>query len=335
MKRNLYALIFCVTAMIAYCQTNDTAWTEDFTSSKLDETYWNYETRSITDLILYKPEFIMQWDSYINILYNHNKIEGHRFGAGGINTENKALLSAGQSVVYVTQFPSLYCGVEQGIKFRMAIANQTDTIGFETIYIENYDLANENNNCKIYSNLPQFYQRNLKKNEISVDNKQHEYKIQVCNDKICFYFDNEELGNIEGDFLNKQFWLLSNIEVEELGQPFWEIDYSDPEWSNIDVYTYCQEMYIHKVSVITNANCDDIENALEEVPAEELMTITDGVLTLKRADVNAVSAIFSADGRQVMSFTGGTADISSLPQGLYVLRTASANGKNLTAKFVK
>ncbi len=81
-------------------------------------------------------------------------------------------------------------------------------------------------------------------------------------------------------------------------------------------------------------NCNTI-TALNEVPADELLTISDNVLTLKDTDANAVSAIFSADGRQVMSFTGNTADISSLPQGLYVLRTAAANGKNLTAKFVK
>ncbi len=86
---------------------------------------------------------------------------------------------------------------------------------------------------------------------------------------------------------------------------------------------------------LNNANCDNIENALKEVPAEELLNISGNVLTLKGTDANAVSAIFSADGRQVMSFTGNTADISSLPQGLYVLRTSAANGTNLTAKFVK
>ncbi len=82
-------------------------------------------------------------------------------------------------------------------------------------------------------------------------------------------------------------------------------------------------------------NAENLNAAIEEVPAEELLNISGNVLTLKDTDVNAVSAIFSADGRQVMSFTGGTADISTLPQGLYVIRTAAANGTNLTAKFVK
>ena len=81
-------------------------------------------------------------------------------------------------------------------------------------------------------------------------------------------------------------------------------------------------------------NCSTI-TALEEVPADELLTISDNVLTLKGISEGVTAAVFSADGRQVMSFTGGTADISTLPQGLYVLRTTAANGKNLTAKFVK
>ncbi len=92
---------------------------------------------------------------------------------------------------------------------------------------------------------------------------------------------------------------------------------------------------IYRTGAGATYGCDGLNSALEEVPAEELLNISGNVLTLKRADVNAVSAIFSADGRQVMSFTGSTANISSLPQGLYVLRATAANGKNLTAKFVK
>ena len=137
-----------------------------------------------------------------------------------------------------------------------------------------------------------------------------------------------------------------------------------PVLKSDEITYYFNGLDEYEVSERLNANCYDIEGdsikvegfvfseqgdwiievnnlyriehtALEEVPAEELLNISGNILTLKDTDVNAVSAIFSADGWQVMSFTGGTADISTLPQGLYVLRATAANGKNLTAKFVK
>ena len=82
--------------------------------------------------------------------------------------------------------------------------------------------------------------------------------------------------------------------------------------------------------------CDEpVIAALNEVPADELLTILGNVLTVKGAAEVVTSAVFSADGRQVLSFSGSTADISALPSGLYILRATTPDGKTLTAKFVK
>ena len=77
------------------------------------------------------------------------------------------------------------------------------------------------------------------------------------------------------------------------------------------------------------------QTALDEVPANELLTISGNVLTVKGTAEGAMAAVFSADGRQVMSFSGSTADISALPSGLYILRATTPDGKIITAKFEK
>ena len=77
-----------------------------------------------------------------------------------------------------------------------------------------------------------------------------------------------------------------------------------------------------------NTQCLTTSN-ITEVSAHGLLTIDDDVLTLKGID-HGSAAIYSADGRQVMTFTGNAADISSLPHGLYIVRAGAK-----TAKFVK
>ena len=96
---------------------------------------------------------------------------------------------------------------------------------------------------------------------------------------------------------------------------------------NPTFFCYCaiENEFIYKTS---EQVCETI-SALNEVIAEDLFTINNDILTMK--DVKCVSAaIYSADGRQVLSFTGNTADISSLPHGLYIVRAGTK-----TAKFVK
>ena len=86
--------------------------------------------------------------------------------------------------------------------------------------------------------------------------------------------------------------------------------------------------HIEKVFSTNEEQCSDI-SSLSEIVAEDLFTINNDILMLK--DVKCVSAaIYSADGRQVMTFTGNAADISSLPHGLYIVRAGAK-----TAKFVK
>ena len=86
--------------------------------------------------------------------------------------------------------------------------------------------------------------------------------------------------------------------------------------------------HIEKVFSTNEEQCSDI-SYLSEIVAEDLFTINNDILMLK--DVKCGSAaIYSADGRQVLSFTGNTADISSLPHGLYIVRAGAK-----TAKFVK
>ena len=74
---------------------------------------------------------------------------------------------------------------------------------------------------------------------------------------------------------------------------------------------------------------EDVVNALDEVPADELLTIKDNVLSLQSV-ANGEASVYTPDGKRVMTISGNAADISTLPRGLYILRTATHS-----AKFVR
>ena len=541
MKRNLIILIFCATAMAALCQNNDTIWSDDFSSGKLDETYWNYENKSIYDLILYRPENVVIqtiWNIHTgcHITCKYDYYEGYRFTSGGVDTQHKIHIQAGQKLDFVAAMPTgEYAFGEQymdGQLAKLLLTNVKDTIGF----VFNTD-APQSLHAVLISNG-----NVLSDNYINVTYPPfdfHKFSVALDDEEIIFYIDDTEFSSYKASIANSEYWICASYDVAERGQPIareedcastedffvecypreyslmikkvsvteltktnadykpvlvegkkftyavfasynrYRVEYKeiflhettnfndllywvegdnllredienqrvyiipkyaqgntteyllydfgvnegdeirifqplawyeepmeefnryflnesnatvtevalDGDRKRIEVYVQCPadesvndgmvydcahltwvegignkytllcndgdipdfvasrskylllcvsmgDELIYRTGAGATYGCDGLNSALEEVPAEELLNISGNVLTLKGTYANAVSAIFSADGRQVMSFTGGTADISSLPQGLYVLLTA-ANGTNLTAKFVK
>lgn len=330
MKRILSILAVAVHFIIAFCQSNDTIWVDEF-NGDLNADFWNYEEYGVTDLVLYRQGNVRHWGSEMYIDYFYNLIDGYRFGAGGINTENKISLKAGQSVIFKASMPDTSCELDDGIKFIMSLVNATDTLGYELVYNKyNTDYARYAILCRTYHDCSTTEGDAVISEPNVMDRHYHEYKISICDEYAKFYIDNAEVGMVQGNFSDKTYWIKTYIEVEELGQPVVYIDYGDPIWSNIDVIFYCSELYLDKIAIIDNHSCENIEDALSEVPADELLTIKGGVLTLKGVAEGTASAVFTPDGQRIMSFTGCKADISALPSGLYILRCG-----NRSAKFVK
>ena len=180
----------------------------------------------------------------------------------------------------------------------------------------------------------------VQKTEI-VDGRKHitvslELKEPFDCESLTDEFDREDCN-----YLMAHFGVINEEWIEEVGNPMMAgVDaryrYSNP---GRGVFTplVCERDgdSILYDKVISGYSCDDIITALDEVPADELLTISGNVLTVKGTAEGAMAAVFSADGRQVMSFSGSTADISALPSGLYILRATTPDGKIITAKFEK
>ena len=122
--------------------------------------------------------------------------------------------------------------------------------------------------------------------------------------------------------------------IEGIGNPLWEGIgarlWHNPLYDVLNLPLICVRDgdNILYENVIKGYGCET--TALTDVPADDLLAVSGGMLTLKGVAEGTASAVFTPDGQRVMSFTGDKADISALPSGLYILRTGT-----LTAKFVK
>ena len=166
--------------------------------------------------------------------------------------------------------------------------------------------------------------------EIKDGNKHISVRLELTEPSNCNDLENE----IDRRECSEEMTRVSNEEwIEGVGNPL-----------RAGVYARYRALHVSEImplvcerdgdniiyeNVIQGFSCDNIDDALNEVPADELLTIKDGVLSLKGV-ANGEASVYTTDGKRVMTFSGSTADISRLPRGLYILRTGTHS-----AKFVK
>ena len=105
MKRIFTIFAICTLVISAHGQTGDTIWTYDF-NGEVDAAYWNYETRSITDLVLYRPENVTYRQQTLCLACKYDYFDGYRFTSAGLNTQNKVMARKGRSVEFVAAMPT-------------------------------------------------------------------------------------------------------------------------------------------------------------------------------------------------------------------------------------
>lgn len=130
--------------------------------------------------------------------------------------------------------------------------------------------------------------------------------------------DIEYIGSTDG------FIFPRKHTYEEENNPTWPFDWLG-RW-----FCYCAQGENVIYSTGEAVCSEEAWSAIRDIPADELLAVSDGVLMLKGVEKSTATAVFTPDGQRVMTFTGDKTDISSLPSGLYILRTGT-----LTAKFVK
>ena len=168
-----------------------------------------------------------------------------------------------------------------------------------------------------------------------IDGQKHiTVKLQLSEPLNC----ENAISEFEYEYCNiisQNFGVFNETWIEGVGNPMMAGIYARYLYHNpgsgVVLPLVCERdgMSILYNNVVEGYDCEDIGTDIDELKAEELLTINNDILMLK--DVMCGSAaIYSADGQLVLSFTGNTADISSLPHGLYIVRAGTK-----TAKFVK
>ena|GEM_PF-4568789 len=99
----------------------------------------------------------------------------------------------------------------------------------------------------------------------------------------------------------------------------------------LDIPDEVKNYLVEKSQIIINPEeCEMCRTSVSDI-REDLNIFFDGTQVQTNSLYNnSVKIIYNLFGRQVMTFTGNAADISSLPHGLYIVRAGDK-----TAKFVK